>query len=172
MRTSIGRGPAKRAVLAAALAAVCAATSAGAADGLAGRRLHLERDNTTDGRVPGPVNQSLDITINAIDREAMSYTISSVVTHVGGAVGLRMVTHVRIPFSQVYIFRGGDLVAFQCKDGSRCIPWSVETYFNENATVAAPVGGMEIQSTIGLTGDAAALDEIQAQLCTLTECRK
>ena len=134
-------------------------------------RLHWEYNNTTDGRVSGPVNVVVDTTIDSVDRDNISYTASSSVTRVGGAVALRMVTRVRVSLAQVTVERVGNpasLIGFQCKDGSNCIAWSVVSYFNDNPNAVAPTGGMEQHSN--LDTDATTFERVYAALCTLTGC--
>jgi hypothetical protein len=140
---------------------------------LVGLRLHAEIGNTADRRVSGPVNYVVDTNIESVDRDAISYTLTTTVTRVGGAAALRMVTRVKVPFAQVTIFRhvGQPMViGFQCTDGSKCIPWSVTSYVNDDPNAAAPTGGMEEQSTVAMS-DASAYDEFYTALCRLATCR-
>jgi hypothetical protein len=161
-------------LMAAVTSAAFATTAEAAGEALVGAQMHWERNNTTDGRVAGPVNFQTDTTINSVDRDGISFTVNSTVTHVGGGVALHMVTHVRAAFAKVAITRQGnpaESIRLECKDGSQCIAWSVEAYLNENPNVTAPTGGMELGSNLGLTADPAALNRVYAQLCTLAECK-
>ncbi|HEY3811744.1 MAG TPA: hypothetical protein VGL66_00840 [Caulobacteraceae bacterium] len=158
-----------------ALAAAASAQPAAAQSGpqsLVGLHLHGERNNTTDSRVSGPVNFAIDTDVEAVDHDAITYTVSSSVTRVDGGVALRLVARVRVPFAQVTVSRGSagqPLIAFNCTDGSECIPLTIVSYFNDDPNAQAPTGGTERQSTVVIP-DAATYEHVHGVLCTLAKC--